>query len=323
MYCNKRFLLVAGGGTLGTYTAEELLRLGAYVDVICPEEKASTHERLHFIRGLGTEELLRALFAETRYDGIVNFIHYTDPEEYKKIHPLLMENTDHLIFLSSYRVYADLQHPITESAPRLHEVITDLDLLENDTYAVRKCLCEDWLWNEHKRDRFTIVRPVISFSHRRFDLLMNGGRQILDCAEQGEPLLLPLSLREHGAGIDWAGNSGKLIANLLLKEDAIGEAFTICSGHGMTWGEVAEAYAAETGVQILWVDDESYVESVPSFRTYSGARHMWLYDRKYSRDIDATKVLRVTGLSREDFKSVREGIRHELDIIGWKKRVDL
>ena len=31
----KRVLLIAGGGTLGTYTAEELLRLGHMVDVIC------------------------------------------------------------------------------------------------------------------------------------------------------------------------------------------------------------------------------------------------------------------------------------------------
>ena len=41
MYKNKRVLLIAGGGTLGTYTGEELLRLGAYVDVLCPEDKLS------------------------------------------------------------------------------------------------------------------------------------------------------------------------------------------------------------------------------------------------------------------------------------------
>ena len=32
-YENKKVLLIGGGGTLGTYTAKELLRLGAFVDI--------------------------------------------------------------------------------------------------------------------------------------------------------------------------------------------------------------------------------------------------------------------------------------------------
>ena len=83
---NKRALLIGGGGTLGTYTAKELLRLGACVDVVCPEEKTSDNEKLRFFRGMGTEEFLSPLFAETHYDGIVNFIHYPNPDEYKQIH---------------------------------------------------------------------------------------------------------------------------------------------------------------------------------------------------------------------------------------------
>ena len=42
---NKKVLLIAGGGTLGTYTAKELLRLGCYVDVLCPEDKESDNEK--------------------------------------------------------------------------------------------------------------------------------------------------------------------------------------------------------------------------------------------------------------------------------------
>ena len=77
MYESKTVLLIGGGGTLGTYTAKELLRLGAKVEILCPEEKISDHERLCFHRGLGTKEVLQSLFDKTHYDGIVNFIHYT------------------------------------------------------------------------------------------------------------------------------------------------------------------------------------------------------------------------------------------------------
>ena len=235
VYDHKKVLLIGGGGTLGTYTAKELLRLGACVDVVCPEEKTSDNEKLRFFRGMGTEEFLSPLFAETHYDGIVNFIHYPKPDEYKQIHSFLMENTDHLIFLSSYRVYADEQHPITETAPRLYDVMDDPHLLKYETYAISKSICEDFLRNEHKGENWTIVRPVISFSHRRLDLLLYSGREILDYAKRGEAMPMPETVRNYSAGIDWAGNSGKLIANLLFKKDAMGETFTVYSGHGMTW----------------------------------------------------------------------------------------
>ena len=70
MYSSKKFLLIAGGGTLGTYVSQELLRHGAFVEVICPEEKVSDNERLTFHQSLATEELLRDLFSKTQYDGI-------------------------------------------------------------------------------------------------------------------------------------------------------------------------------------------------------------------------------------------------------------
>ena len=312
MYSNKRVLLIAGGGTLGTYVSEELLRLGAFVEVICPEEKTSNNERLLFHQSLATEELLSDLFSKKHYDGIVNFIHYSKVEDYKKIHPLLISNTDHLIFLSSYRVYADEQHPITEEAPRLSDVLTDREFFEKEDYALPKARCEDYLRQEHLGEPWTIVRPVISFSDKRLDLLLYSGRDVLNYASQDKEMLMPNFVKNYSAGIDWAGNSGKLIANLLFKSDAIGEVFTVYSGHGLTWGEVAEKYSALTGVKIRWCNEDEYVCNTPKIATDPWK---WKYDRKFNRDIDCSKILRVTGLSKHDFASVEEGIRRELEKI--------
>ena len=312
MYLGKRVLLIAGGGTLGTYVSEELLRLGAFVEVICPEEKVSAHEHLVFHQSMATEELLRELFSKKRYDGIVNFIHYKDVDDYKKIHPLLIQNTDHLIFLSSYRVYADEQHPITEEAPRLYDVVDDKVFLENEKYAVSKSKCEDYLRQECVGEPWTIVRPVISFSHKRLDLLLYSGKDVLEFAERGKEMILPSIVKNYAAGIDWAGNSGKLIANLLFKSDAKGEAFTVYSGHGLTWSEVAERYNMLTGVKIRWCDEDEYVCNTPKSIE---ASWMWKYDRRFNREIDCSKILRVTGLSQNDFISVEEGIKRELEKI--------
>ena len=315
-YQDKTILLIGGGGTLGTYTAKELLRLGAKVEVLCPEEKVSDHENLTFHRGLGTQERLQLLFDSTHYDGIVNFIHYREEEEYKRIHPFLIAHTGQLIFLSSYRVYANEQHPITESAPRLYDVIKDEDLLTNEKYAIPKSKCEDYLRHERAGEGWTIVRPVISFSERRLDLLLYSGREILEYAAAGRELPMPTMVRDYAAGLDWAGNSGKLIANLLFKKDALGETFTVYSGHGMTWGQVAELYTDLTGVTIRWCEEEEFLRHIYSYKT---DRFYWKYDRRFPRDIDNAKILRATGLSRADFKSVREGLEIELARIGFKR----
>ena len=313
MYADKKVLLIAGGGTLGTKTAEELLRLGATVEILCPEEKTSHHERLIFHRGLGTEETLSELFAATRYDGIVNFIHYKEVEEYRKIHPLLIENTDHLIFLSSYRVYGDLQHPVTESAPQLQAVITDTYFQENEKYAVPKSRCERYLREERAGEPWTIVRPVISFSDRRLDLLLYSKDRVPDAIRERRELLLPEMVRDYTAGWDWSGNSGKLIANLLFKPHAIGEAYSITSGQGITWGEVAALYEKFAGLKVRWCSEEEYLDFHTVVKEVELMHWAWIYDRRYNRDIDCAKVLAATGLRKEDFTPVADALRYELE----------
>lgn len=311
MYSNKKVLLIAGGGTLGTYVSKELLRLGCRVDVICPEDKTSDNENLRFLQSYATDDFLARLFANEHYDGIINFLHYKKVEDYKKIHPLLIENTDHLIFLSSYRVYADEQHPITETAPRLLDISEDSVFLETEDYAVPKAKCEDFLNNECIGENWTIVRPVISFSHLRLDLLLYSGHDVLDYSKRGQEMLLPSFVKDYSAGIDWAGNSGRLIANLLFKDAAIGETFTVYSGHGLTWGEVADTYSKLTGVKIRWCSEEEYIANTPKIQKNPW---IWKYDRKFNRDIDPSKILKVTGLNSSDFTTVAEGIKQELEI---------
>lgn len=314
---SKRVLLIAGGGTLGTYTAKELLRLGCSVDVICLEDKKSGNPALTFYKEYVSDELLKNLFEKNKYDGIVNFIHYTDVEEYKRVHRILIENTEHLIFLSSYRVYADIEHPITENAPRLYDILEDRVFLDTEDYAVPKSKCEDFLQLECKGQPWTVVRPVISFSDKRLDLFVYSNDDILNHVRSEEPLLMPEFSKNITAGVDWAGNSGKLIANLLFKKDAFGECFTVSSGQNLTWGEVAEIYSDLTGVKILWTDEKSFKESYPCLETYK--KNLYIYDRLFDRNIDNSKILRVTGLQKEDFLPIRLGIENELEVLSFGK----
>ena len=302
----KKVLLIAGGGTLGTYVAEELLRLGHDVDIICLEDKQSNHENLKYYKANASLDFLSDLFGKNHYNGIVNFIHYRNYEDYIPYHELLSQNTEHLIFLSSYRVYADLQHPITETAPQLIDVIKDDPMFhETEDYALAKSRAERFLNNNSYPKNWTVVRPVISFSDRRLDINMVSGHTVIDAANTGVPVQLPLEAKNLTAGLDWAGNSGKLIANLLFKEDCKGEAYTISSAQNITWGDVADIYTKLLNVQFEWVA-ANYPHNVWN----------WYYDRAYDRKIDNSKVLKATGLKPEDFKSIEEGIRIELKKLG-------
>lgn len=310
MYQNKKVLLIAGGGTLGSYVSKELLEKGAFVDVICLEDRVSDCERLTFYKENVTLDFLCSFLDGRYYDGIVNFIHYKTAEEYAPVHEVLMQKTDHLIFLSSYRVYANEQIPVTETAPRLLDVTEDEEFLAVEDYALPKARCEDFLNAYHKGEAWTVVRPVISFSHRRLDLFVYSNDEIREQVETYGALRLPIWAQDLVAGIDWAGNSGKLIANLLCKKETFGEAYTVSTAQNLTWKEVAELYTRLFGYPIEWCAEEDFIKVYPCVTTYK--KWLYLYDRKYSRKIDNRKILAATGLSAKDFLSVEEGLRIEL-----------
>ena len=279
------------------------------MDVICLEEKSSEDDRIRYYQTRATLEFLQELLEKNHYNGIVNFLHYPEPEDYKPYHELLTENTEHLIFLSSYRVYADMEHPVTEKAPRLLDVSGNEEFLTTEKYAVSKAKCEDYIRSLPDRKNWTIVRPVISFSERRFDIVMTSRREVIEKSRAGRKIILPLDAKNRTAGLDWSGNSGKLIANLLFKKDALGEAFTISSAPNLTWGQVADIYTELLGAEFEWLELENYKAAVGQTKEDWGL----IYDRLFDRRIDNAKVLRVTGLQKEDFLSVKEGVQRELE----------
>lgn len=307
----KKVLLIAGGGTLGRYTAKELLSKDCEVDVICLEDNISDNSNLRYYKANADLKYLTEFLKDNYYDGIVNFIHYTSVDAYKPVHKLLCSKTDQLIFLSSYRVYADLQHPITETAPMLADVVKDdEEFLQTENYALPKAGCEKYLREESGTKNWTIVRPVISFSDKRFDLVTVSGREIIDAAKSGKTILLPKAAKNLTAGLDWAGNSGKLIANLLFKKECFGEAYTVSSGQNLTWGEVADIYTRLTGVKFRWAETEEYVNT-------GHGGYILIYDRLYDRKVDNSKILKATGLKKEDFTSIENGIKIELKSVGF------
>ena len=95
------------------------------------------------------------------YDAVVDFMLYPKREEYERFLPLYLNNTQHYIYLSSYRVYANEEQPVKETSPRLLDVSTDQVLLSSGDYCIYKAQGEDFL-RSSEFDHFTIIRPAIT-----------------------------------------------------------------------------------------------------------------------------------------------------------------
>ena len=85
--------------------------------------------------------VLQQLLANS-YDGIVDFMIYNSGE-LPYFLPLLPEHTDHYIYLSSYRVYDNKEHPVRETSPRLIDSSDDLLLRNSDDYSIYKARGEN------------------------------------------------------------------------------------------------------------------------------------------------------------------------------------
>ena len=312
----RRALLLGGGGTIGTYVARELLAMGAEVDNVGLEESPITHARLRNCKGEVTAAFLEDFLRDRTYDAVVNFLHYPVAETYIAHHVLLAPKTAQEVFLSSIRAVGDAVHPVTEEAPLVLDLIEqgavpdDPHFVQTDDYGLSKGRCERYLNLVSKARNFTIVRPMISSSARRLDLVLYTFQEVVAYAAEGKTLYLPEICREKTAGIEWAGNTGKLLSGLLFRKECLGQTYLLSTGHSMTWETVAQVYGELLGLKYAWIPMEEYAAR--------GLRcgQALTYDRAYDRRADNRKVLAATGLTAADFTPFKEGIRQELRTLG-------
>lgn len=304
-----RVLLIAGGGTLGSYTSLQLLKAGADVTVIALEDYIPLNGNLRYIREKVDDDLLCRVLTKTHFDAVVDFLHYSNPDDYKKRLPILAENCDHLLFLSSYRVYADREHPLRENSPQLLDVYGNTGLLAHDGYGISKSF-EERIIRESGYKNCTILRPLISFSHFRLDLVTLPTGLIILRAAEGKNLVLPAAARDKTAAVGWAGNAGKLIARLTLNPKTADEDYIIGNDENLTWEQIADIYSDVLGIKFAWIDSEEYLRLCTDGS--NAAKIILYYDRLFDREVDNTKVREATGMRREDFTGFRDGLIYEI-----------
>ncbi len=304
----KKILLIGGTGALGVYLTEETVRMGYDVTVLSMDDMTSDIDNLHYVQHNAQDLEFMKEFVKNGYDAIVDFMIYKTVDDCKPFADLYLNNTEHYVFLSSYRVYSG-EYPITEETPRLLDIEKPADFVCPGEYSIYKAEQEDYIRSTGKKN-WTFLRPSITYSKRRFQLTILEAHTFIWRMLNGKTVVLPESAMDAQGTLSWAGDFGKAVARLLFNPKAYCEAFTVGTAEHYTWREIAEIYKKIGGLKYITVDDDTFVNEVLRGNVYT--RQQLTYDRCFNRVIDNTKLLNATGLKQEDFMPLEKGLAMEL-----------
>ena len=308
----KKVLVLGASGAMGRYLVPLLAEKGYAVDAVsldAPDASADP-AGVRRIQGNVKDGAFLASLLENRYDGIVDFMIYPTGELALKL-PRMAASAGHYIYLSSYRVYDGKDVPVREDSRLLLDTADDAIIRFSDDYSVYKARGERILRALGRRN-WTIVRPSITYSTYRFQLVTLEAPLVVGRADRGKEVVLPETARGVQGTMTWAGDNARFLAELLFNDKAIGEAFTLSTAEHHTWGEIADIYASLRGLKAVWAPEEDYLRILSPDPWNRWAAWQLRTDRLFDRVIDNAKVLAATGRSQSDLMPLAKGLETEL-----------
>lgn len=304
----KKVLAIGGSGAIGTYLVPELINLGYAVDVVSLDDCISNNKDLTYTKADAKNVAVMSEILKKDYDAIIDFMWYKTRDEFETFLPLYLKNTAHYIFLSTYRVYADEEHPIRETSPRIYDVTKSRELLNSGDYCIYKAEAEDFL-KDSGASNWTIIRPAITYSKRRFQLVTLEYDVVIKRMLEGKTILLPEGAMSKMATMSWAGDVGKMISRLVLNRAAQGQIYSVCTSECHSWEEIAHMYGRIGGLKYMTVDTDTFINVV--FDGNEHCRRQLILDRYYDRIMDNTKILSITGMKQSELMPLEKGLAHE------------
>lgn len=309
---SKKVLVLGSTGAMGQYIVPYLADMGYCVTAVSLDDEKPYNDNVTCVKGNAKDiDFLKTLLSQ-KFDGIVDFMIYCD-HDFTKYYKFFLENTDHYIFLSSCRVYANEETPIKETTVRLLDVSTDGEFVGSNDYSIHKAKSENILMLSDYKN-WTIVRPATTFSKMRYQLVTLEAVNNVGRALKGKKVILPEQARNIPATLCWAGDVSMMIAKLLFNEDAKREIFNVCSSEYHTWEEIAGYYHDIVGLEPVWVDKEDYLRILNPNMTKS-CRWQLEYARMFNRITDNSKVLRYTGMKQEELTSLYDALKMMIDAV--------
>lgn len=299
-----KVLILGGTGAIGRY----LVSLLAANDNSVHVTSRSAHQNsknIKYIMGNAHSIPFISEVCSEKWDAIVDFMSYKT-DEFKERHSILQNATKQYIYISSSRVYADNEHPIKETSPRLLDVCSDKLYLTTDEYALTKARQENILFSSDKNN-YTIIRPYITYGTYRYQLGVMEKEEWLYRALHGRTILFPYEIYERHTTITYGYDVAYAIYKIIGNPKAIGQVFHITNKLALTWRDVFEIYK-EIICDLCGITLRIKLVSTADFLTLRAPDLIYQlkYDRMYDRLYDTEKETDYADADK--FLSPREGL---------------
>lgn len=299
-----KILLLGGTGAMGAHLVDILSKdKDNFIFVTTRKTYFSNTDNVQFLhKNAMDEDDLCDILKLNDWDCIVDFMVYETEQFNKRIQELL-KSCKQYVFLSSSRVYADSNIPITENSKRLLDVTTDKDYLKTDEYALTKARQENLLF-ENKNKNWTIIRPYITYSENRLQLGVHEKELWLNCALKYNKLIFSNDIAKHITTITYGYDVARGIAAIIGNQSALGEAFHITGNNSISWQKVYEIYSQTLKENGFYCDE--YIRE-KTYKLQTKGKYQVLYDRYYDRIFDNSKIEKYLDVST--FVTPEEGLK--------------
>lgn len=291
-----KILVLGGTGAMGIHLVSLLAESSENEIYVTSRKERESRGNIHYIQGDGHNSSFIENLLAANFDVIIDFMAYVT-EEFSCRYEKFLDNVGQYVFLSSSRVYADSEKPITENSPRLLDASDDEEYLATDEYALSKARQEDLLFNSHNKN-WTVIRPYITYAENRLQLGILEKENWLFRALGGKTIVFSRDIAERRTTLTYGRDVARGIASIIGEQNALGEAFHITQPKSLKWGEIWDIYKPEiekyigTGPKILFSDMEVFSGLFPH------SKYQIKYDRLFNREFDSSKIARFVDVSK-------------------------
>lgn len=296
-------LVLGGTGAMGKALVPILATQGHTVTVTS-RKPHSAQQMITYLCGNPHEQAFFEHLIRQHWDAIVDFMVY-DTEEFAMKLPHLLAATQHYIFLSSSRVYADAKDVIREDCQRLLDAPPDPAYLSTKEYALEKARAENLLHTSEKRN-WTIVRPYITYNSNRLQLGVLEKESWLLRALEGRSIVFARDIAEHLTTLTYGGDVAAVMAELIGNTKAMGECVHITSEETACWQDILDIYLDVLEKHIGTRPHVVYTKTSAKQAKHWGSYAQIYYDRLYDRRFSNQKATALCGLHK--YTPLREGL---------------
>jgi len=301
-----KVLVLGGTGAMGMHLVQLLVKKEVSTFVTSRKYRNS-YNNLQYIQGDAQNiSFLKKTLESNEWDAIIDFMVY-NTQSFKERVDLLLNNTKQYVFLSSARVYANSEKPITETSPRLLDVSQDTNYLATDEYALIKARQEDILKNSRYRN-YTIIRPYITYSETRLQLGIFEKEDWLYRVLHDRTIVFSEDICKKITTLTYGYDVSSVIVNLIGNTNTLGEIFHVTQNvqQSCTWQHILDIYIGVLEKN-LGYKPKILLQNLDEFLDIShNTKYAVLYDRLFDRYFDNSKIVQY--IDTNNFISIEKGL---------------